>query len=315
MTRLKVDTWDPEYGSSFEALDADPDDPSLAEQVEDGAWAPIVPTPSLSPLRIAFIDGVRRIDSRLFAEDATGTAPAVAGTWAVGVAWAGKAPRIDGIRVGRELVIAGEPEHPGLRITIGTAALDYRSTNTTDNPDPVYGLQKEMRQAEARLLADLFAGGQAELIMQDGPLTYFAPAGPVAGIIKRQRRSYLRPDQAPIFVALQVGNRTPVFAIGEEGHDRYSWYARIGPRRPIDGIMTGIVRLETATTDGVDAARRLADLTSAALPRFATEWGRDPRAPQNVYPIAQLERELHHRLGDQLLIRRSIEAALWSHDD
>lgn len=315
MTRLKIDTWDPEYGSSFEALAAEPGDPSFAEQVEDGAWAPIVPSTPPSPLRIAFIDGVRRIDSRLFAEDATGAAPAVAGTWAVGVAWADTVPTIDGIRVGRELVIAGEPEHPGLRITIGTAALDYQSTSTPDNLDPVYGLQREMRQAEARLLADLFAGGDADLIVQDGPLTYFAPAGQVAGIIKRQKRSYLRPDQGPIFTALQVGDRTPVFAIGEDGRDRYSWYARIGPRRPIDGTMTGIVRLETATTDGIDAARRVADLTSAVLPRFATEWGRDPRAPQNLYPIAQLERELHHRLGDRLLIRRSIEAALWSHDD
>src|SRR5262245_30076197 len=113
VTRLKVDTWDPEYGSSFEAMDPDPDDaPFVARQVEPGTWTPIVPDASPSRLRIGFIDGVRRIDSRLYAEDAIGIAPAVAGSWAVGVVWAGQAPPIGPIRVGRELVVGGELKHP-----------------------------------------------------------------------------------------------------------------------------------------------------------------------------------------------------------
>ena len=86
-------------------------------------------------------------------------------------------------------------------------------------------------------------------------------------------------------------------------------------KRSIDGTMTGIVRLETSTATGIDFARQLADLSSAVLPGFATEWGRDPRAPQNLYPVAQLERELHHRLGDKVLIKRAIESALWSDND
>ena len=77
-------------------------------------------------------------------------------------------------------------------------------------------------------------------------------------------------------------------------------------KRSIDGTMTGIVRLETSTATGIDFARQLADLSSAVLPEFATEWGRDPRAPQNLYPVAQLERELHHRLGDKALIKRAM---------
>jgi hypothetical protein len=316
--RLKVDTWDPEYGSSFEAIDADLDDATLtARQVEGETWAPIAPNVPPARLRIGFIDGVRRIDSRLFAEDTSAVAPALAGSWAVGVAWADRPPTIGPVRIGRELVIGGKLNHAGLQIRIGAAVLDYRSSSVSGNTpiDPIQGLQNAMRLAESNLAGDLFATVGFDLFVLDGPLTYFAVAGPVVGMIKRQTRPYLKPDQAPILAALGLGERTPIFCIGEQRLERFSWYARIGMRRPIDGTMTGIVRLETSTAVGIDFARQLADLTSAVLPGFATEWGRDPRAPQNLYPVAQLERELHHRLGDKLLIKRSIESALWSDND
>jgi hypothetical protein len=75
--------------------------------------------------------------------------------------------------------------------------------------------------------------------------------------------------------------------------------------------MTGVVRLEVAKEIGLDKAMTLANLTTALLPRFASVVGRDPRAPQNLYPVGQLERVLRHRLGDAGLVKRAIEAALW----
>jgi hypothetical protein len=316
--RLKVDTWDPEYGMSFEAIDSDLDDETLtARQVEGETWAPIAPDAPPARLRIGFIDGVRRIDSRLFAEDTSGIAPALAGSWAVGVAWADRPPTIGPVRIGRELVIGGKLNHAGLQIRIGAAVLEYRSNSVPGNTpiDPIQGLQNAMRLAESGLAGDLFATVGFDLFVLDGPLTYFAVAGPVVGMIKRQNRPYLKQDQTPILAALRLGERTPIFCIGEQRLERFSWYARIGARRSIDGTMTGIVRLETSIATGIDFARQLADLTSAVLPVFATEWGRDPRAPQNLYPVAQLERELHHRLGDKLLIKRAIESELWSDND
>ena len=61
----------------------------------------------------------------------------------------------------------------------------------------------------------------------------------------------------------------------------------------------------------VEEAIQLADLTASILPRFASRVGRDPRAPQNLYPVGRLESVLRHRLGDPLLLRRSLEAAVW----
>ena len=45
------------------------------------------------------------------------------------------------------------------------------------------------------------------------------------------------------------------------------------------------------------------------LPAFASEAHKDARAPQNLYPIGGLERELRHRLGDAELLYRALRAA------
>jgi hypothetical protein len=45
------------------------------------------------------------------------------------------------------------------------------------------------------------------------------------------------------------------------------------------------------------------------LPRYASERYKEPRAPQNLYPIAGLERELRRRLGDQRLLYRALRVA------
>jgi hypothetical protein len=130
-------------------------------------------------------------------------------------------------------------------------------------------------------------------------------------MIKRQSRSYLAADRAAILGDLGAGQRTPLFQLGEQRLERFSWYARLASVRPIDGALTGVVRLEVPKETGIEKARALADLTTAVLPRFASVVGRDPRAPQNLYPVGQLERVLRHRLGDAGLIKRAVEVSLW----
>jgi hypothetical protein len=73
--------------------------------------------------------------------------------------------------------------------------------------------------------------------------------------------------------------------------------------------------VEVSAEVGLKEAVRLANLASDALPHFATEIGRDPRAPQNLYPVAQLESTLHHQLGDLAMIKRALEATLWADND
>jgi hypothetical protein len=50
----------------------------------------------------------------------------------------------------------------------------------------------------------------------------------------------------------------------------------------------------------------LADRTAALLPGVASEPHMDPRAPQNLVPIAALERQLRHRMGEPGLVYRAL---------
>lgn len=311
--RLRIDPWDPEYGASIE-LEADLGPPvGLALDVETpGPWTPIAAAQHPALPCCAFIDGVRRIDARLFAEDGDQEAPALAGSWAVGCAISSRPPRIAEIEVGRELVIGGGLQSDPLETAIGGHRVRYQSRSVPGAAplDPIQGLQNAMREAEAQLAQRTLVRGQVDLVLSDGPLTYFV-AGPAVGMIKRQSRSYLDPPRAKVLQRLAAGERTPIFKLGEQRLERYSWYLRLAEQRPIDGAMAGIVRLEVATRDGLDAALRLAELTSACLPRFAPRPGRDPRAPQNLFPISALESVLRHRLGDAALIRRALEIQIY----
>lgn len=312
MAILRVDPWDPEYGTSLE-LELQDDLPQAVElDVEPVAWTSVTPPTVEGIPCCAFVDGVRRIDLRLFAEESSAMAPALAGSWACGVAWSTKPPSVGQVIVGRTLVVGGGLTHNDLTPRIGADELQYVFVGVAGATpiDPIVGLQNIMREAEGVLAQTVFEGGEAELLVLDGPLTYFAQ-GPVVGMIKRQSRSYLPIDRTTILAALAEGQRTPLFRLGEQRLERYSWYARLASVRPIDGGMTGIVRLEVATSIGLERARELADLTTSVLPRFASVVGRDPRAPQNLYPVGQLERILRHRLGDGALVKRALELSLW----
>jgi hypothetical protein len=312
VTLLRIDPWDPEYGASTVDLLAEEGMQAVDFTIEDRAWGPVA-VPLLDELPCcAFVDGVRRIDVRLFAEDSGSAAPALAGSWAVGSAWSTRPPAIGDVAVGRSLVVGGGLSHRDLSVHVGDDNVVYRfvSVPGIDPLDPIVGIQNAMRTAEAALAIDVFERGRADLVVQDGPLTYFVN-GPIVGLIKRQSRAYLPPERHPILAALAPGERTPLFRLGAQRLERYTWYARIAPGRRIDGTMTGIVRLEVPAEVGLEQACELADLATATMPHFASAIGRDPRAPQNLYPIGQLERVLRHRLGDGELLRRALEVALW----
>nr|BFE68778.1 hypothetical protein GCM10020092_020790 [Actinoplanes digitatis] len=53
----------------------------------------------------------------------------------------------------------------------------------------------------------------------------------------------------------------------------------------------------------------LAEISSAVLPRFASSAYKDPRAPQNLVPIAGLERRLRGLLGDSRVLHRALTLA------
>src|SRR4051812_47032627 len=90
---LRIDPWDPQYGASTELIILDDDDAAVRDlELETSTWEPIGSTPVDELPCCAFIDGVRRIDLRLIVEEGDLTAPGLAGSWAVGVAWSTRPP-------------------------------------------------------------------------------------------------------------------------------------------------------------------------------------------------------------------------------
>jgi hypothetical protein len=97
-----------------------------------------------------------------------------------------------------------------------------------------------------------------------------------------------------------------VFLMGTSW-DRHSWYLRL-PCRP-GAPWAGVVRLECGADLDRATVVGLAAATQALLPRYAGVAYKDARAPQNLHPIAGLERELRRRLGDPRYLYRHLQSA------
>jgi hypothetical protein len=307
---LRLDPWGAEYEGSIQIGDEDEPVP-VDIRVEEAGWAAIRPSPAPPPRRIAFVDGVRRVEHRLLIGDGDRTVFGLLGSFGVGAVLADGRARTGDEAVGRVAVAGG-----GLALDAFRAAVDGRGsllfeprTEPENTPvAPVEGLQKAMRREEASLAERLST--EVDVVFLDGPLTFLTAArGAVVGFVKRLLRSYLDPSAHALLPRLEVGERTPLFLVpGRE--PRYSWYVRIARGRAIESALTGVVRLEARAVLGLGESKALADLSAREMPRFASTAAHDPRAPQNLFPIGGLEARLKHLLGDPAVVRRAIEAQL-----
>jgi hypothetical protein len=308
--RLRIDPWAAEYDGAAGQLDAEEPAAAVDPKVERADWAAVKPgaRQGAAPA-LLFVDGVRRIDCRFVAEAGDRRGPGLFGSFAVGAARAAAAAEVVKEQVGR---VAALPRGVALlpfALRIGGSELGYEPVAAADDePDAALrALQNAMRRAEAVMAAALAGDGDAVFV--DGPLAAALPPGPFVGYVKRLLRSYLPPPLALLLPALSRGERTPLFRVDGAPLPRLSWYLRIGfgSGRAIDTDLAGIVRCECPAALGVAAGAALADLAARELPRFASDALRDPRAPQNLFPIGALEAHLRHRLGDPVLLRRALE--------
>jgi hypothetical protein len=146
----------------------------------------------------------------------------------------------------------------------------------------------------------------SDLLIVDGPLRGRDRLPRALGYIKSHHATYLPPELNALVGTLTPGQRTPAFHMGTSW-DRYSWYLRLPG--PAGAPWSGVVRIECAADLPVSEVTRLAGLSQRSLGRFASDSYKDSRAPQNLYPIAGLERELRRRLGDPRLLYRALREA------
>lgn len=302
--KFAVESWDPDYGTggNSDALDASTDVVNAGAEVAVESWQPITPAVTSTPGTIWFVDGVRRIDARIWVSHDGLVLPGSCATVAAGaVACSGSHAEIIGARVQRGVFTPPAD-------SVGPIVTDHGTYEhfpvPTGSPEDLYlGIHALMTDLETEIVPD---AGPDDLIVFDGPLRGRRTPQAV-GLIKTQHVQYLEDDLQRVVGSLGAGQRTPLFSIGTSGFARWSWYLRLpGPRTH---GWAGIVRVESGGDIDVDEARLLADTVTGALPRFASEPHKESRAPQNLYPIKGLEDALRRRLGDQRLLQRSLRVA------
>jgi hypothetical protein len=320
--RFAVETWAPDYGASVDgAALADTDaEVDLAVESDPAAWAPLrLGAGVAAPACVLFVDGVQRIDARIWITRDQGAGPAgeptgeqthqgVCASWAAGVVRCHERARVVVTEVRRGVLCPGVSVDP-----IVTRHGDYRPCPVPDTAgDPVaQALGRARGDLEGRVAVEAMgaAEGSAGLLVVDGPLGDRRHIPGAVGYVKTHHVSYLPAALQPIATGLGLGERTPLFAIGDRRF-RYSWYLRL------PGVAAhpwwGIVRCEASGDLTRAEAADLADRVTATLPRFASQPHNDPRAPQNLHPIAGLERELRHRLGHPAVMDRALRRAAWS---
>ena len=323
--KIAVEAWSPEYGGE---VDLGPPEDLSSEKVdvtcEGRSWAPVA-APGEDALEgtVAFVDGTRRIDARVFVTGDERAAPVmgIAGSVGVGSVVCDSAPpasnghgdrslgtggaRISALRIDR-FMAAGAGMNAALSCGAGLeyAALPVPSATLEGL---VAAVHNQMRAREAALALELAEAGQ--LVFVDGPLAIQSP-GPqrVLGFIKAHHKRYLQPAEESLLGRLRAGERTPLFAFGER-RPRYSFYLRLCNLTEAAHGWHGIVRCEVPAQLGLEGAVELAGAAASVLPRFASLPHWEARAPQNLVPVAGLERRLRHLLGDRDLVYRMIRSA------
>jgi hypothetical protein len=308
-----VDPWDPAYGVAFSdelddaALPESNAELNLDLELPAAQWLPVDPDPRPAlPATVLFLDGVRRIDARIWVHG-NGTQPAagIAASFAAGLVRCDGAAHLSDVLLERGLFSsAAQAADIGTRYAVYPARI-------AEGPGPdklSLALQQRLTAAEVQL-ANAFRArqpGADDLLVVDGPLRGRTHLDRTVGYIKSHHAAYLPAGPAAVIGALRPGQRSPVFTMGTSWR-RSSWYLQLPGAQ--GAPWAGVVRLECSADLPAAQATALADLTARLLPPLASAPHKDSRAPQNLVPIGGLERELRRRLGDQQLLYRALRAA------
>jgi hypothetical protein len=301
--RIWVEAWSPEYGTSWEVSNGlAPTEEEVAPFVETEDWRPLAP-PDVPWPGAAFLDGVSRIDARAFLDAGRETVTGLCGSVGVGSVTVNGSASFGPSKISRTVVFGGG--HTGSFPPVAELSYTSKMVPGKRGEDVYLGLQSVREELEFELAAELAHAGW--VVIADGAVGVREPL-PVVGFIKSHHKAYLGPELEPVVRGLGAGERTPIFMFGII-RPRYSWYLRLagGEGHP----WAAVVRCEVSATLAIEYAIELADLTARHLPRFSSKAFWDGRAPQNLVPIATLERRLWHLLGDRHLVYRRLRSALY----
>ena len=313
--KFSIDPWDPGYGGSVDAdLGVSTAEVVTDVEVPDDQWAPVPTQPGLQPpATVLFVDGVRRVDAQVWVDEGVGTvAPGLCASYAAGIVCCCErdGAHLAAFQVRRSLVTAARDAEKIVTwagtYDVVAAAAPHRSGVPAQLLSAA--LQVDLAKVETKVAGQAReeASGRDDLLVLDGQLKGPHPLPRAIGFVKSHDTTYLDSTLGAVVGSLAAGERTPVFRIGRP-FPVFSWYLRLpgGSAAP----WSGVARIECGGDLTASAAITLADLAQVTLVRYASAEYKDARAPQNLYPIAGLERELRRRLGEPALLYRALRAA------
>ncbi len=334
--RFAVDGWDPSYGASLElAGELEESTARIDADIEVPAGPRRPGAPDMSgplPDALLFVDGVRRVEAQLWIDGAASPAglagdltageptAALCASYAAGVVCCCAAGAHLAVAKLRRGLFSVAPHASDIRTRAGEYRAHHVRVKRAGAPVMTtlsQALQAKLAEVEAIAATEARGapaaapGGHppdsaSDLLIVDGPLRGRQHLPRVLGYIKSHHATYLPPELNALVRTLAPGQRTPAFHMGTSW-DRHSWYLRLPG--PAGAPWAGVVRVECPADLPVAEVTRLAGLSQRCLGRFASAAYKDSRAPQNLYPIAGLERELRRRLGDPRLLYRALRQA------
>jgi hypothetical protein len=272
-------------------------------------WRPVAPEerPSESGPRLAFVDGVQHYDARFSAEGEGWPIPGVLATYAAGAMCPGADEPLCHVAVQRAAILAkgARPSPIDIR-TSQTVHRYHPEAAAGDDPAALDSKLNQLRaEIEASIVRRLLDERAHDLVVVDGRLPQHAPGA--IGLIKTPQRVPVTSDtQINVLRGLRHGERSPIFIRTRSDRRYYSWFICLATPGRHDVAMSGLALIEMDDSVTREEVTRTADLTASTLPRYAPKPHRDPRAPQNLLPVGQLERELRHRMGEREYVARLI---------
>lgn len=332
---IRPDYWQSVYtGSTEVALTDEKRSYKVVPTIEChdlGHWAPIrVPDTAFAEVdtvRVAFVDGVRRIDMHGIID---GNPPyyGVFGSVAAGCMQMCGSHAHDVTQALCDEAVrhyfvtnAPDPDEKVLRLASNASCpfditYEIRTAASHDPADFGQELNNLMQELEHDIAQKQVDRPDVQAVVTDGPIPFehrlAAGTGKLAGVIKNVQEAYLQHDQFATVLSLGVAERTPIFEIHypeSSGSSKMSFFLRLRTITPFASQMANLVRIELPIMALAEAVH-LADLASAIAVHYSSNlWG-DTRAPQNLYPVGALETVLKNRLGDQRFLRSTIMRTL-----
>ena len=212
-----VEQWAPEYGTPVEqaALDESQAPVDVAAEVPVDDWRPLDPAPAtVVPAEMAFVDGVRRVEARVWVSDDADPGAVRLGlcaSYAAGVVRCNGAATVVDAAVERSLFCDGADLAP---IETRHGRFGVRQV-ASGSPDAlVLGLQAAMGDLEHHVSSQV---PDDCLLVVDGPLRDRRLMRHAVGYVKTHHVSYLPAVVGDVVVQLRPGQRTQQYVPSSGG--------------------------------------------------------------------------------------------------